>query len=412
MFDLLIQNTRLACDGTGPLVDIGVAGGRIAAIGPGLPSGAETIDAKGCLACAGFCESHIHLDKSRITGRTAPPPGRDAQPMRRVSEVKHTMTGEDILARARLTLEAAISHGTMRMRAHCEIDPLIGLRGYHAVKQLARDYAWAIDIEICVFPQEGLTNSPGTDELLVAALRDGARVIGAVPSYDSDPNAQLVRIYQLAREYDVDIDMHLDNGDSAAGLDIHRVIELTEEYGWGGRVAVGHMTKLSALPLPDMKTLACRIAAAGVAVTVLPATDLFLMGRHQTHDIRRGVADAHALRACGVTCALATNNVLNPFTPFGDASLIRAGNLQANIAQRAEPEDLAAVFSMLTDAPARLMNLPDYGIAVGNPADIVLLDAESASQTIAELRPPLAAFKRGRRSLTRPRPTLHAPQDR
>jgi cytosine deaminase len=165
------------------------------------------------------------------------------------------------------------------------------------------------------------------------------------------------------------------------------------------------------MPLPQMQALARRIADAGVAVTILPATDLFLMGRHQTHDIRRGVADAHALLACGVNCALATNNILNPFTPFGDGSLVRAGNLQANIAQRGEADDLAAIFAMLTDRPARLMNLPDYGLAVGNPADIVLLDADSASQTIAELRPPLAAWKRGRRTLTRPRPTLHPPQD-
>jgi hypothetical protein len=35
-------------------------------------------------------------------------------------------------------------------------------------------YSWAIDLEICVMPQEGLTNNPGTDELMMASLKNGA----------------------------------------------------------------------------------------------------------------------------------------------------------------------------------------------------------------------------------------------
>jgi cytosine/creatinine deaminase len=60
---------------------------------------------------------------------------------------------------------------------------------------------------------------------------------------------------------------------------------------------------------------------------VLPATDLFLMGRDRELHVPRGVAPVHRLLDQGVTCALATNNVLNPFTPFGDCSLIRMANL-------------------------------------------------------------------------------------
>ena len=127
--------------------------------------------------------------------------------------------------------------------------------------------------------------------------------------------------------------MHLDSGNSPDEMDIHLVCELTEKYRLGGRVAVGHMCKLSTMPLADLRALARRIADAGVAVTVLPATELFMMGRDQEYNVRRGVADVNLLVEHGVNCSLSTNNVLNPFTPFGDASLLRMANLQANVCQ-------------------------------------------------------------------------------
>ena len=68
-------------------------------------------------------------------------------------------------------------------------------------------------------------------------------------------------------------------------------------------------------------------------MTVLPATDLFLMGRDQDHAVRRGVADANLLIEHGVNCSISSNNILNPFTPLGDCSLIRMANLHANVLQ-------------------------------------------------------------------------------
>ena len=204
------------------------------------------------------------------------------------------------------------------MRTHVEIDPGVGLRGFEGVQALVDEYKWAIDIELCVFPQEGLTDNPGTDELLVEALKRGAKTVGAAPNYDSDHAGQIRRIFELAREFGVDIDMHLDAGNSPEAMDIHLVCELTEQYRLGGHVAVGHMTKMSALPLDAFEKQARRLADVGVAVTVLPATDLFMMGRNQEFDVRRGIVDANLLVEHGVNCSISTNNVLNPFTPYGD----------------------------------------------------------------------------------------------
>jgi cytosine deaminase len=399
--DLILRNVRLAHRPEAGAVDIGVAGGKIVAIEKGLAAEAEIYDASSRVACGGLIETHIHLDKSRIIDRAPPETGRKISPMKQVAALKSGFTVEDVRARAERTLTECILNGATRMRTQVEVDPAIGLRGFEGVQSLVAAYRWAIDIEICVFPQDGLTNYPGTDELLVEALKRGARAVGGAPRYDTDHAGQIRRIFELAREFDVDIDIHLDVGDTPEAMDIHLVCELTEQYRRGGRVAVGHMAKLSTMPPGEVAALARRLAETGVAVTVLPLTDLFAMGRDQDHNVRRGVANANFLVEHGVNCSLSTNNVLNPVTPYGDCSLIRMANLHANVLQISQPAQLREIFAMLTERSARLLNLTDYGIAVGNPADIVVIDAGSPEQAVAEIRQPLAVFKRGRRTVKR-----------
>ena len=267
--------------------------------------------------------------------------------MQRVAAVKHTFTVEDVYERASRTLEKCIRHGATRMRTHLELDGGVEMRSFEAIEALRRDYAWAIDVEVCVFPQEGLTDNPRSDALLVEGLKRGAKVIGAAPNYDPDHAGQIHRVFDLAREFDVDIDMHLNSGNSPDEMDIHLVCELTEKYRLGGRVAVGHMCKLSTMPLADLRALARRIADAGVAVTVLPATELFMMGRDQEYNVRRGVADVNLLVEHGVNCSLSTNNVLNPFTPFGDALAAADGE---SAGQRLPDQRAAAAARVLRHA--------------------------------------------------------------
>ena len=408
--DLIVRNVRLAGGPDPEPVDIGVAGGKIVAVAPGLVGANEAYDGGGRLACAGLIETHIHLDKSRIIDRCPPEAERDITPMKQVAAMKPGFTVEDVRRRAERTLVECILNGATRMRMQVEVDPAIGMRGFEGVQSLIADYQWAIDIEICIFAQDGLINYPGTDELLVEGLRRGAGVIGGAPRYDTDPEGQIRRIFQLAREYDVDIDIHLDVGNTPEAMNIHLVCELTEQYRRGGRVVVGHMAKLSTMPPHQVAILARRLADVGIAVTVLPATDLYLMGRDQDHNVRRGVADANFLVEHGVNCSLSTNNVLNPATPYGDCSLIRMANLHANVLQIARPEQLRECFAMLTERSARLLNLADYGLAVGKPADIVVIDAATPEQAIAEIRPPLAVYKRGRRTVVRHPPELVRPR--
>jgi cytosine deaminase len=410
-FDLIVRNANLANgDAAGATVDIAVAAGRIAAIAPHLSGAGESVDARGRFVSPGLVESHFHLDKSRILDRVAPLKDRLATDyMKRTSAVKHTFTVEDVYTRARATLEQCLLNGVSHMRTHVEVDPNVGLRGFEAIERLAKDYAWAIDLQLCVFLQEGWTNVPGAEENVVAALKRGAPVVGGAPRYDADGAGQLRRIFALAKEFDVDVDLHLDGGYTTHDMDIHLVCDLTDEIGWGGRVAIGHGNKYSCLPTAELAALGARLAASGVAVTALPTTDLFTSGRHLEHSVIRGVADVNALVAHGANCSIATNNVLNPFTPYGDCSLVRIANMYANVVQRGTAEDLSECFALVSSRPARILRRNDYGIALGNPADLIVWNAKSPAEVIATVAQPVTGFKRGRCIFTRELPTLHRP---
>ena len=406
--DLVLRDVRIAGH-VGPTCDIGIADGRIAAIEPRIDADAPLESFDGRLVIGGFVETHIHLDKSCILDRCQSKQGSLEEAIAEVAAAKRGFTEADIYARGRRTLEKAIVQGTTRMRTHVEVDPRIGLRSFNALRQLKRDYAWAVDLELCVFPQEGLINDPGSEQLLVQACEAGADVIGGCPYTDTAPNEQIARIFAIAERFDLDIDFHLDFDLDPTWMHLDEVCRQTERQKWGGRVAIGHVTKLSAVDGERLSQISRSLADAGVAVTVLPSTDLFLMGRGHDHSVPRGVAPAHRLIGHGVTCSLATNNVLNPFTPFGDCSLIRMANLYANVAKLGRPDDIAQCLDMVTTLPAKLMNLTDYGIAVGGPADLVVLECQDRLSAVAELAQPLLGLKRGRRSFTRSPPVIHRP---
>jgi cytosine/creatinine deaminase len=404
--DLILRQARIVGYGDA-LLDIGVKDGRIAAIESHIAIDAAQEQLDGRLVIPGFVDTHIHLDKSCILDRCRSQHGTLEEAIAEVAAAKRMFTEDDVYTRGSRTLEKAIVQGTTRMRTHVEVDPRVGLRSFHAIRRLKANYAWAIDLEICVFPQEGLTNDLGTEELLVQACEEGADLIGGCPYTDTAPKDQIARIFAIAGRFDLDIDFHLDFDLDPSWMHLHEVCHQTERHRWGGRVAVGHVTKLSAIDGEALAAVAHRLADTGVAVTVLPATDLFLMGRNHNHSIPRGVAPAHQLVQHGVTCSLATNNVLNPFTPFGDCSLIRMANLYANVAGLGRAEDFADCLSMVSTMAAKLMNLRDYGIVAGGTADLLVLDCSSAAAAVTELSQPLFALKKGRRSFTRAPADIH-----
>jgi cytosine deaminase len=405
--DLVIGNVRVA--GRPRPVDIGIAAGRIATISPLIESEAPRQDGEGVLAFGGFVESHIHLDKACILDRCSICEGTLVEAVAETARAKAGFTVADVHARAARVLEKAILHGTNSLRTFVEIDPRAGFRSFEAISQLKKEYAFAIDLSICAFAQEGLTQEMQTYAMLQEALGAGASLVGGCPYTDPDPLRHIALIFDLAERFGTAVDFHLDFDLDPNGSLVPAVITETERRGFGGKVSIGHVTKLAAMPRSTVSEFGRHLADAGVALTVLPATDLFLTGRDADRLVPHGVAPADVVRKSGALTSIASNNILNPFTPYGDASLGRMANLFANVAQLSRDADLEAAFAMVSTDAARVLGQADYGIREGGPADIVLVDAQDEASAVREIAPAVAGWKRGVQTFARPRAHLMRP---
>lgn len=384
MVDLLLRNCRLP--DRDDAVDVSLVNGRIAHVGEALAPAAdearEVVDGGGRLLTPGLVESHIHLDKALLTGRVTTTAGTLEEAIRVTGEAKRRFTVDDIRARARQVLDLAIAAGTTTMRTHVEVDPIVGLAGMEAIVPLKREYAAALDLQICAFAQEGILQAPGTETLMRRALAMGADLVGGCPYNDTDAVEHIRIVFALARAFDVDIDFHVDFSDEPDHLHVREIAERTVRQGWQGRVAVGHLTEIAALDEVLAGDVITAIAGAGLGVICLPATDLYLMGRNDRMNVRRGLTPIRQLLAAGVPVALATNNVRNAFTPVGTADLAHLTFLAAVAAHMGTPDDLRALVHTITTHPARILNLPDVGLTTGCRADLVLWDCERVDEVV------------------------------
>jgi cytosine deaminase len=242
---------------------------------------------------------------------------------------------------------------------------------------------------------KGIFKAPGTETLMREALKMGGQVVGGVPYNDIDPLAHLDLVFDLAREFDRDVDLHLDFADDADRLLVGEVADRTVSRGWEGRVVAGHMSALGALMPDDLAPVVARIRDAGISILVLPVTDLYLMGRNDVRNVRRGLAPARRLHDAGVNVAVSTNNVQNPFTPFGDFDLLRIANILATAGHFGTADDLVLVLRMATEHGARALRLPTHGVREGARADLVLLDCTEPAEAVGAIPERLMVMKNG-----------------
>jgi cytosine deaminase len=272
--------------------------------------------------------------------------------------------------------------------------------------RLKREYAPAVDLQLCAFAQEGIMQSPGTEGLLRRALTMGADLVGGCPYNDTDAARHIEIVFALAREFGVDADFHVDFTDEPEHLHVREIVRQTVRAGWQGRVAVGHLTEIAALPVAEQVALIAELAAARIGVISLPLTDLYLMGRRDERNVRRGLTPIRRLLEAGVPVALASNNIRNPFTPIGTADPAHLTFIGAVAAHMGTRELIGDLVSTITTHAARILNLRDYGCAVGCRADLVVWECQRPEEIVMALPARRLVVKAGRVSVEHERRTV------
>jgi cytosine/creatinine deaminase len=392
--DLIIKNVII--DESNQVFDVAIKDGFIKAIGTELGMVAkQVIEGQGRVLIPGLVESHLHLDKALIADRMPNKSGTLKEAIEVTGKLKPTFTKEDIYARATQALEMLIKNGTTYLRTHSEFDPIGGFGGFEVIMSLKEKYKKFIDIQVVAFPQEGIFKSPGTDELMVRAMEMGADVVGAIPYNDTDANVHIDYVFELAKKYGKDIDFHQDFKDEYAGQSIKYLCEKTIKEGYEGRVSVGHMTSIAAMPDAELAPILKLMAEAQINVMALPMTDLHLGGRNDEYNVRRAVTPIRKLRNAGVNVCLASNNIRNPFTPYGNGDLMQVAMLAIPVAHLGGADDLHTVLPMITVNPAKALKIDNYGIFEGARASLVLLDTKRYQDAIIDIPARLFVIKDG-----------------
>jgi cytosine deaminase len=400
--DLLVRQVRIS--DSRPLMDIGIKGGQISLIAENAAATAtEVIDAAGRVILPGFVEPHLHLEKAFFHRRMPATKGTLEEAIQITGILKSRQERKDVLERSRRVLDMAVQNGTIAIRAHPDVDLIQGLIGVETILELRDEYKDLLDLQIVAFPQEGILKSPGTYDLMAEAMSMGADVVGGCPynekSWD-ETRQHIDMVFAMAQKFDAHVDMHADFSDDATDPRFTAtayVARKTIEAGYQGRVSLGHVTSLGALDPEELKPIIELLCKADISVVTLPATDLYLGGRKDLKNPRRGLAPVRSLHAGGVNVAYSSNNIRNAFTPFGKADMLLIGSMLAHGIQFGTDDQQAAILEMGTRNAARSIGIgKDYGIEVGKRADLVVVDTYQVADALLDIPSRSWVIKRGK----------------
>ena len=398
--DILVKN--VAVWGHEGLCDLGIAGGRFVSLGQAgdTANAALTLDAEGRMAVPGFVEPHIHLDKALISER-APVnvSGTLTEAIEILWEIKRNYTVEEIADRASRVLAQALGHGITRLRTHVDVDPIGGTRPAEGLIRARERFRDLMDIQIVAFPQEGIVKSPGTEALMREVMKAGVDVVGGMPFNEKSPEDSRRHIeiaFDIAKEFDADIDMHVDETDDPMARTLEVLAELTIKNGWQGRVTAGHTCALASYPRNYADHVIDRLREASVNMIANPATNLMLQGRLDDYPKRRGVTQVKELLAAGVNVACGQDCVHDTFYPFGQNDPLEIAFLLCHASQMSQPGEILTVMDMVTGNGARALRVPDFRVAPGGVADLVVLDARDAREAFTTRAPRRWVIRKGK----------------
>ncbi len=371
---MLIANAVLA-DGTKRHID--VKGGRIAALLPddaGVPLESEVLDVAGALLLPPLVDGHIHLDKTLLGLPWLPNQAAGNKVADRIEaerKVRAARTVPEFETGSNLVRQVVAS-GTLHMRSHVDVDNQLGLRNLHEVLKIRERFQDLVTIQIVAFPQSGVVRSPGTADLLNAAIAEGADLVGGLDpvGIDGDLKAHLDAIFGIAERRGVGVDIHLHDGGEGGIAQLIAIAERTIAAGLKGRVAVSHAFALGSVDTDTAARTADVLAKAGVAI--------------MSHGPGGAAIPPLALlRQHGVEVFGGSDNIRDAWSPFGNGDMLERAMMIAYRANFRHDHDLEFAFEMATGAAARVLGIADYGIAVGGPADFVAVEAGSIAEAVA-----------------------------
>jgi cytosine deaminase len=369
--------------------------GRVArvALSGEQPQPGTELALNGKLLGPALVDAHVHLDKAFLLDTAGTCAPTLAAAIASVAALRGRLPISELRANAERAIEQLVKSGVTAARVHVEIEPAVGLDLLHLQQELAHAARDRIDLQLVAFPQLGLER-PEMLGLMSAALSEGVSVVGGCPYVDSDPARHLDRVFELAERFARPIDLHLDFSDEPRRSLLSLVAERVRAHGVQGQVTIGHATTLAAMPVDAQAAALDLLAQAGIALVLLPATDLYLAGVGEPGT--RSLAPLARARAAGVRVAIANNNLQNPFAPFGNANLAQAAWLAGVIGRAAEPTTRRWLLEAITSEPARVLGLPAHGPVTGAWAHFAVFDAAREEDIVLTAPAVLATLRAGR----------------
>lgn len=385
------------------LVDIEIRDGKISAIAPQLPHNttADVIDINGQLVSPPFVESHVHLDTAMTAGQPRwNQSGTLFEGIEIWRERKQGLSLEDVKERAIATLKLQAQQGVLFVRSHADVSEqtLTALKALLEVREEVKDW---MTLQVVAFPQDGIYGSPRNDELIEEALKLGADAVGGIPHYEltrEDGVNSIHRIFELAEKYDKLIDVHCDEIDDEQSRFVEVMAACTIRSGMGSRVTASHTTAFGSYNNAYAFKLMSNLVRSQMNFISNPLVNITLQGRMDTYPKRRGVTRVKELWQRGINVSLGHDDIQDPWYSLGNGNMIDVAAMAVHVSQMTGMPEIEACFNMVTTNGAKTLKIEDqYGIEVGKPANLIVLDAESPYEAIRRRATVTHVISQGRR---------------